>query len=89
MWDILMDNNEKTCMQSDKILKKTPSFCENRDFIIEKHLWVMKYIQYTSFYATRTITPFLNSRISANNDKVETLSVNGKILTKGMIVSLL
>ena len=33
-------------------------------------------ISFISFYATRIINPFLNSRISANHDKVQGLSAN-------------
>ena len=40
------------------------------------------------FYTTKIISSFLNSRISANHDKVGGLSANGKILIKG-VVSLL
>ena len=40
-------------------------------------------IQQMSFYATQIIHPFLNSRISANHDKVEGLLANGEILIKG------
>ena len=34
------------------------------------------------FYATQIINPFLNSRISANHDKVEGHSAKGEILIK-------
>ena len=53
------------------------------DFIIEKQL--PRRIRNTQndihtplpLYATSLIIPFLNSRISANHDKVERLSANG------------
>ena len=37
------------------------------------------------FQATKIISPFLNSWISANHDKVERLSENGEILKKGSV----
>ena len=38
------------------------------------------------FYATKTITPFLNSSISANHEEVNRLSAsNGVILLKGIV----
>jgi hypothetical protein len=40
------------------------------------------------FYAAQTFNPVLNSRISANHDKVERLSANRELLIK-MIVYLL
>jgi hypothetical protein len=52
----------------------------------------MKYTKCLStllpLYATQMISPFCNSRISANHGKVERLSANGEIFIKG-IVSLL
>ena len=48
----------------------------------------IKYIKYLSyplpFYATQIISPFLKSRISANQDKVEEDLVNAEILIKGI-----
>ena len=37
------------------------------------------------FYATQLISLFLKSRISANHDKVNELSINGDILIKGIV----
>ena len=37
------------------------------------------------FYATQINNPLLNSRISANHDKVDGLSVNGETLIKGFV----
>ena len=57
-----------------------------RDFIIEKQLlrWIMKYTKNLSyplpFQAAHIIKPFLNSRISANHDKVKGHSFNGVII---------
>ena len=50
-----------------------------KDFIIEKQLprRIMKYTRCFSYpsYATRVIFPYINSRVSAKNDKVDGLSV--------------
>ena len=40
------------------------------------------------FYATYTISPILNSRISGNHDKVERHSANGEILIKEIVTLL-
>ena len=40
------------------------------------------------FYETQIINPFLNFRISANHDKDNGLSANGKILKKGIVSQL-
>jgi hypothetical protein len=56
-----------------------------KDFIVEKQLpcWIMKCTKCLSFslpfYATQKISPFLNSSISANHDKVIRHSANDKI----------
>ena len=59
-------------------------YMNKRDFMIEKQLprLIMKYTKYLAypsslhlpFYATQIINPFLNSRMSAKNDKVKSLS---------------
>jgi hypothetical protein len=66
-----------------------------RDFTIEKQLprFIMKkkanvFHTPLPFFATQITITFLNSRISANNDKVEGLSANREICIK-VIVSLL
>ena len=65
-----------------------------RDFIIEKQLQhcIMEYTKCLSsipFYnATQIINPFLNSRISANHDKVQGYSAIGEILIKGVVFPL-
>ena len=51
-------------------------------------MYQMSFLPPLPFYATQILSPFLNSRISANPDKVVGLSANGGILIKG-IVSLL
>ena len=62
-----------------------PIYFYKRDIIIEKEFqrWIMKYIKCFSyplpFYATQIICPFLNSRNSANHDKVNGLSGNSRI----------
>ena len=45
----------------------------------------MSFIPLLPFYATKIDDPFLNSRISANHDKVEGLLANYKILIKGIV----
>ena len=39
-----------------------------------------------SFYASQIIIPFLNSRTSANHDKVDGLSANGEIFIRGLFL---
>ena len=66
-----------------------------RDFVIEKQLphEIMKYAKCLSnplpFEATQIINPPLNSRISANHDKVERLSLfsqcNGELLVDRIV----
>ena len=41
-----------------------------------------------SFYATQIVNPFINTRISANHDKVDELSANGVILVGDCFSSL-
>ena len=51
--------------------------------------WIMKCSECLliplPFFATKIINPFLNSRITANHDKVGGLSANGEILIKGIV----
>ena len=66
-----------------------------RNFIIEKQL-LRNYELKTAnvfhtphpFNAYQIISPFLKSRVRANHDKVERLSVNGEILIKGIVILL-
>ena len=37
------------------------------------------------FHATQIINPFINSKISANHDKIERLSANGETLMKKIV----
>ena len=77
-------------MTGDMVLRSS----YKRDFFKEKQLlpWIMKYTNCLSYPPSLLCNsnnyPFLNSRISANQDKVERLSANGGILIK-QIISLL
>ena len=68
-------------------------YSRKRYFLIDKQI-ARQFVYYSEilsnlpFYATQIINHFLNSRISANLDKVDALSANGETLIKG-IVSLL
>ena len=62
----------------------------NRIIIIEYQL-PRGIIEYTfpflippPFYATEILNPLLNSKLSANHDKVEGYLANGEILIKGI-----
>ena len=62
-------------------------FC-NRETIAPLNYETHKMSFITPIHATQIIKPFLNLKISANQDKVDGLSAKGEILIKG-IVSLL
>ena len=63
-------------------------YIENKIIMIEIHeeLWktVIVLITPLPLYITKMINPFLNSGISADQDKLEGHSANGKILIKGI-----